>query len=175
MGDSLDAATRYASINAALGSIDLNKLIEDVLRTPGLYCYECDAWAFFFEVDAAGVVHQLKPHTMERDGVLSLEGWREPSDADRVRRVWPREDEASWRAAVDEMLTVCGGVASDDPRESINRLIDWHVQVALDPTVSSEAKELVDIGKAAQWACDQAAYQAMKARIEQFEAERSAP
>jgi len=43
-----------------------------------------------------------------------------------------------WRAAVDDMLATCGGVASDDPRESLDRLISWHVQVALDPSVSSD-------------------------------------
>lgn len=51
--------------------------------------------------------------------------------------------ERSWRDAVDDMLTVCHMVASDDPRESINRLINWHVAVALDPAVSSDAAKLV--------------------------------
>ena len=51
--------------------------------------------------------------------------------------------ERAWRDAVDEMLTVAHMVASDDPRESINRLISWHVAVALDPAVSSDAAALV--------------------------------
>jgi len=49
----------------------------------------------------------------------------------------------AWRDTVDDMLTVCHMVASDDPRESINRLINWHCSVALDPAVSSDAAALV--------------------------------
>lgn len=60
----------------------------------------------------------------------------------------PRDD-AVWRATVDDMLTTAHMVASDDPRESINRLIDWHVQVALDPSVSSDAQALIDRGRKA--------------------------
>lgn len=52
-----------------------------------------------------------------------------------------------WRDTVDDMLTVCHEVASDDPRESIDRLINWHVQVALDPAVSSDAAALVEVGR----------------------------
>ncbi|MCV5968462.1 hypothetical protein, partial [Lactococcus petauri] len=43
--------------------------------------------------------------------------------------------------------SVCHMVASEDPRESINRLINWHVSVALDPCVSSDAQALIDRGK----------------------------
>lgn len=98
-------------------------------------------------------------------------------------RVWVRLDDAgpevectpaaadAWRRTVDDMLTVCGGVASDDPRESVDRLINWHVQVALDPAVSSDAAALVEVGKKAQQACDEAARQAMQARIEALMAE----
>jgi len=53
-----------------------------------------------------------------------------------------------WRATVDDMLTVCHMTASDDPRESVNRLINWHVSVALDPCVSSDAQALIDQGAA---------------------------
>jgi hypothetical protein len=38
-------------------------------------------------------------------------------------------------------------VASDDPRESIRRLIDWHCAVQIDPLVSSAAQELIERGK----------------------------
>ena len=55
---------------------------------------------------------------------------------------------SEWRDVVDDMLTTAHMVASDDPRESINRLIDWHVQVALDPSVSSDAQALIDNGRA---------------------------
>lgn len=52
-----------------------------------------------------------------------------------------------WRDVADDMLTVSHEVASDDPRESIDRLISWHVQVALDPAVSSDAAALVEVGR----------------------------
>ncbi len=52
-----------------------------------------------------------------------------------------------WRDAVDDMLVTCHEVASDDPRESINRLINWHVTISLDPAVSSAARELIAHGK----------------------------
>lgn len=52
-----------------------------------------------------------------------------------------------WREAVDYMLSVCHMVASDDPRESIDRLINWHVKVALDPSVSSDAQALIERGE----------------------------
>ena len=38
-----------------------------------------------------------------------------------------------WRDTVDDMLSVCHMVASDSPRESIDRLINWHVSVHMDP------------------------------------------
>lgn len=52
-----------------------------------------------------------------------------------------------WRDAVDDMLVTCHEVAGDDPRESINRLINWHVTISLDPAVSSAAQELIARGR----------------------------
>lgn len=54
----------------------------------------------------------------------------------------------AWRDTVEDMLSVQHEVASDDPRESINRLINRNVAVALDPVVSSDAQALIDHGKA---------------------------
>jgi hypothetical protein len=51
--------------------------------------------------------------------------------------------ERKWRETVDDMLVCQHEVASDDPRESINRLINWSVMCALDPAISSEAAKLV--------------------------------
>ena len=56
-------------------------------------------------------------------------------------------DKNKWRDAVDDMLVTCHEVASDDPRESINRLINWHVTISLDPAVSSAAQELIARGR----------------------------
>jgi hypothetical protein len=52
-----------------------------------------------------------------------------------------------WRDAVDHELLTLHMVASDDPQESIRRLIDWHCAVQIDPLVSSAAQELIERGK----------------------------
>lgn len=59
----------------------------------------------------------------------------------------PAQPAGKWRDTVDDMLSVCHMVASDDPRESIDRLINWHVSVHMDPLVSSEAQALIDRGR----------------------------
>jgi hypothetical protein len=52
-----------------------------------------------------------------------------------------------WRDAVDHELSTLHMVASDDPRESIRRLINWHCAVQIDPLVSSAAQELIERGR----------------------------
>jgi hypothetical protein len=52
-----------------------------------------------------------------------------------------------WRDAVDHELSTLHMVASNDPRESIRRLIDWHCAVQINPLVSSAAQELIERGK----------------------------
>ena len=56
-----------------------------------------------------------------------------------------------WREAIDAEL-VClhlGTVDSfNDANEALDALIDWHIAVALDPTVSASAQALVDRGRA---------------------------
>jgi hypothetical protein len=78
----------------------------------------------------------------------------QPASSDR--NTWPAEirdlrtqqpSAELWRSAVDQMLITIMQTASDDPRESINRLIDWHVSVAMDPLVSSDARALVQRGR----------------------------
>ena len=58
-----------------------------------------------------------------------------------------KEQTNPWRDAVDDELVSLHMVASDDPRESIRRLIDWHCAVQIDPLVSSAAQELIERGK----------------------------
>ena len=58
----------------------------------------------------------------------------------------------TWRDALDSAL-ICAhlGTADSfpDARSALNALINWHVEIALDPAVSSAAKALVDRGAAA--------------------------
>lgn len=59
--------------------------------------------------------------------------------------------DGSWRQAIDEALIMCAldcTSSHDDPRAALSRLIDWHVQVALDPSVSSAAQALLDTDRA---------------------------
>ena len=57
-----------------------------------------------------------------------------------------------WRDAIDAELICCHIGTADsfpDPKDALAALIDLHVQVALDPEVSSAAQALVDRGAAA--------------------------
>lgn len=46
-----------------------------VLDKPGIYRFDEHAFYWYFEVDTDGIVHQLNPRTMERDGVLRANRW----------------------------------------------------------------------------------------------------
>jgi len=57
-----------------------------------------------------------------------------------------------WKAAIDDELVCCHIGTTDsfpDAKSALKNLIDWHVSVALDPAVSSDARALIDKGKAA--------------------------
>jgi phosphoenolpyruvate-protein kinase (PTS system EI component) len=81
----------------------------------------------------SGAIHRTHWDGCERDHPECLIQ-RMADELERLR---------AWRDTVDDMLTVCHEIAGDDPRKSINRLINWHVSVALDPAVSSDAAQLV--------------------------------
>ena len=56
-----------------------------------------------------------------------------------------------WRDAIDaELVCLHLGTADSFPsaKFALDALIDWHVRVALDPTVSAAAQALVDRGRA---------------------------
>ncbi len=56
-----------------------------------------------------------------------------------------------WREAVhDELVTTwtLSAENKDDPRKALQDIINWHVRVSLDPAVSSDAKALIERGKA---------------------------
>ena len=56
-----------------------------------------------------------------------------------------------WRETVhDELVTTWTFSAEnkDDPRKALQDIINWHVRVALDPAVSSDAQALIERGKA---------------------------
>ena len=56
-----------------------------------------------------------------------------------------------WREAVHDELVTTWTLSSenkDDPRKALQDIINWHVRVALDPAVSSDAQALIERGKA---------------------------
>ena len=51
--------------------------------------------------------------------------------------------DGSWREAVDEILIACAldcTSSHDDPTTVLAKMIEWHVQTALDPSVSVRLK-----------------------------------
>lgn len=61
-------------------------------------------------------------------------------------------DMIAWREAVIDELVVChiyNKQHESDPRKAIKDIINWNVQVALDPQVSSDAQALIDLGSKA--------------------------
>lgn len=54
---------------------------------------------------------------------------------------------AEWKEAVLDHCTVAySAFYEDDPKKTLDVLIDWHVKVALDPQVSSDAQALINKG-----------------------------
>jgi len=54
-----------------------------------------------------------------------------------------------WKEAVIDKLVICNILNAEhesNPVKALNDLINWHVQVALDPLVSSDAQELINRG-----------------------------
>lgn len=75
-----------------------------------------------------------------------------PADAPAVGQeagLIPERDRA-WKQAVDAELVTLGSTADSfaSPREAVEALVKWHVEVALDPAVSSAAQALIDRGAA---------------------------
>lgn len=51
-----------------------------------------------------------------------------------------------WQQAIDNQMVICHlGIAKDedDPEKLLNMIIDWHVDVNLDPAISSRAHKLM--------------------------------
>jgi len=53
----------------------------------------------------------------------------------------------NWRDAVEEECIVAEIGWTENAKESLSRLINWHVTVALDPQVSNAAKALIQRGR----------------------------
>ena len=91
--------------------------------------------------------------TIDAQRQIAVDIHEAAAEIERLRAALAAEPH-DWREAVDDMLSVQHEVASHNPRESINRLINWHVAVALDPLVSSDAAALVESGRQAALAAE---------------------
>ena len=62
----------------------------------------------------------------------------------------PTAKPGEWKQAIDDELVTIESTADSYPtaKEALKALIDWHVSVALDPRVSSDAQALVAQGRA---------------------------
>lgn len=62
----------------------------------------------------------------------------------------PTAKPSDWKQAIDDELVTLESTADSYPtaKDALKALIDWHVSVALDPQVSSEAQALIDKGRA---------------------------
>lgn len=69
----------------------------------------------------------------------------------KVRGTEPTAKPSDWKQAIDDELATVLSTADSYPtaKEAVKALIDWHVSVALDPRVSSDAQALVDQGRVA--------------------------
>lgn len=80
------------------------------------------------------------------------EWWEMPVfTAEQLRTAIAAERERNpWRMVIDDALVTAHlDVATDDPYDDLNRLLDWHYDIWLDPAVSSDAQALIDRGAAA--------------------------
>ena len=80
-------------------------------------------------------------------GELFTEGQMR-EQATRLRAEWERE-QLTWKEAVLNELIVChiyNSSHDNDPRKAMQDAITCNCQIALDPTVSSEAQALIDRG-----------------------------
>lgn len=75
--------------------------------------------------------------------------WLYPGDAIAVIQQAQPQPMNPWQQAIDdEMVALHLGGAWGNPKACLKELLDWHVSVALDPSVSSDAAALVDRGRA---------------------------
>lgn len=101
------------------------------------------AWAAGTECNARGFIDVMA----WSDGEFTVPLYT----ADQLRTSIAAELERNpWRMAIDDALVTAHlGVATDDPYDDLNLLLDWHHDIWLDPAVSSDAQALIDRGAAA--------------------------
>ena len=101
-------------------------------------------------VSAVGSTHKTPAERYYTEAQLQAYGQACADAAVEQDRAGAPPD-GSWRQAIDEALIVCAldcTSSHDDPKAALSKLIDWHVQVALDPAVSSAAQALIDADRA---------------------------
>lgn len=57
----------------------ITKSVDMLKQKLGIYVLMIPGGVMFIESDADGSIHQLKPDTFERDGILAPDGWNHRS------------------------------------------------------------------------------------------------
>lgn len=56
---------------------------------------------------------------------------------------WQREQDTWKNVVLDQCMVAHSAFYEDDAKKTLDTLIDWHVKIALDPSVSSDAQALI--------------------------------
>lgn len=106
---------------------------EDVLKVVG------EPVAFIWETAAETGVQRARPHPNLGVAVVPL--------YTEAQLLAMYAAGAEWKEAVlDQCAVVHSAFYEDDPKKTLDTIIDWHVMIALDPLVSSDAAALIAKG-----------------------------
>jgi hypothetical protein len=104
------------------------------------------------------IVRMAREAGMEQDGDNFFSPCHEEidvhiTDLERFAALVAAASEEKWKQTVIDELICChiyNASHDTNPRKALHDAINWNVQVALDPQVSSDAQELIDRGAAAE-------------------------
>lgn len=96
--------------------------------------------------------HVAAPPAAPAPAVLRPAVWGTPNKVGGAPSAAPAVPDYQWKSAIDDELVCCHIGTTDsfpDAKAALKNLIDWHVSVALDPAVSSDAQALIERGRSA--------------------------
>lgn len=84
---------------------------------------------------------------VDEDNISSIERYAASLESELAEVRARAERAEAWRDAVVD-AAVIDHIPLTDPKEIIHRIVEWNMQIALDPSVSDEARKLRDTYKA---------------------------
>jgi hypothetical protein len=139
--DSLAAATREPEAAQRLqGYRDMGQQVAEAQNERDALRAEVEACAPYLKEDETPA-QRIQREIADNAAVLSLLA-KSRADVEALRNA-----DGPWKAAVIDGLVVSHCIQPEhetDPRKALDDLISWHVAVALDPCVSSDAVKLLD-------------------------------